>query len=77
MHLRQSEKLGWAGAVWGGMGWGGKSRTGTDWRVRGGRESEVERISETERRRAEERGRYKQLHKTEERRMDLIVRWEI
>lgn len=48
MHLRQSERLE------GGVAGGCKSRTGTDWRVRGGRESEVERISQTERR-AEER----------------------
>lgn len=32
----------------GGGGGGNKSRTGTDCRVKGGRDSEVERISESE-----------------------------
>ena len=39
MHLRESER--WRGGS-------NKSRTGTDCRVRGGRDSEVERISESE-----------------------------
>lgn len=41
MHLRESER-------WGEGEGGNKSRTGTDCRVKGGRDSEVERISESE-----------------------------